>query len=45
MSLPGAWIENSNTILENIYYPDLEATFTFPRTYKKVKEKAAKNPK
>jgi hypothetical protein len=45
MSLPGAWIEDPNAILEDVYYPDLKATFTFPRTYKKAKERAAKNPK
>jgi hypothetical protein len=40
-----AWIENPNTILEDIYYSELEATFAFPRTYKEIKERAAKNPK
>jgi hypothetical protein len=44
MSLPGAWIEDPNATLEDVHYPDLEATFTFPRTYKEAKERAAKNP-
>jgi hypothetical protein len=45
MSAPEAWIENPNTILEDVYYPGLEASFPFPRTYKEAKERAAQNPK
>ena len=45
MSAPEAWIENPNTILEDVYYPDLKATFTFLRTYKKAKKRTIKNPK
>ena len=44
MSAPEAWIENPNTILKNIYYSKLEITFAFPRTYKKIKKRAVKNP-